>query len=116
MSLRSLFSRRPVDDPTRIPESQYVESHAETGATIDVRTAAEYSAAHIRGAKNLDISSPDFAHRVQGLDKGEKYYLYCRSGSRSQKATEYMRSQGFDAYNVGGLAQLAAAGADIYQT
>ena len=50
---------------------------------VDVRTPAEYAAAHIEGAINIDFSAPDFAETIATLDQDRTYLVYCRSGRRS---------------------------------
>lgn len=81
---------------------------------LDVRTPAEYAAGHLDGADNLDVMAPDFAARIDTLDREQTYYLYCRSGSRSGQAARRMKEMGFeDVHNVGGFEALAAAGAPV---
>ena len=68
---------------------------------LDVRTPAEIAARKIEGSVEMDISRPDFAERVAGLDKTKTYLVYCRSGSRSRNACQYMANQGFEnLYNL----------------
>lgn len=63
---------------------------------IDVRTPEEYEAGHIKNAKNIDISSPDFSQNIDILDKTKQYSVYCRSGNRSSQALKIMESLGFE--------------------
>lgn len=74
---------------------------------IDVRTAAEFSSAHIANAINLDYYSPDFKANVDKLDRSDRYVVYCRTGIRGAAATQIMRDLGFtQAQNLtGGLEQ-----------
>lgn len=68
---------------------------------IDVRTPGEYEDAHIPGAKLINIMSPDFASEIDNLERDKAYYVYCRSGSRSAAACQYMASRGFkELYNL----------------
>ncbi len=110
-----LFNRPP--SAKRSPREFLAERTAET-PVLDVRTAGEYVTGHLVGAVNVDVMSPQFAEQVQRLAKQQQFkpdmpiYLYCRSGSRSAKATAVLRKMGFEAaYNVGGYAALRAAGA-----
>lgn len=97
----------------RLAAAEAVEG-LDAARVVDVRTASEFAAGHLDGALHLDVSAPDFAARVDTLDREATYYLYCRSGARSQRAAEQMRALGFtEVYNVGGLADLAGAGAPI---
>jgi len=72
---------------------------------IDVRTPEEYSNGFIKGAENIDIKSIDFANNIDKLDKKKTYLIYCKSGGRSSKAFEVMKSKGFaNVYNMlGGI-------------
>ena len=69
---------------------------------IDVRTAGEFRAGSIRGARNLDIMSPAFMQQVEHLDKTKEYFLFCRSGSRSAQACNHMAKNGFKVFNLNG--------------
>jgi rhodanese-related sulfurtransferase len=70
---------------------------------IDVRTAGEFAGKKIKGARNLDLSSPLFEKQVSNLPKDKAYYLYCRSGNRSGQACDMMASMGFSRlYNLDG--------------
>ncbi|WP_010518976.1 rhodanese-like domain-containing protein [Croceivirga radicis] len=62
---------------------------------IDVRTPQEYGAGHIDDAKNINVGSADFVQQIQGLDKEEPVYLYCKMGGRSNKAAQVLKKQGF---------------------
>lgn len=69
---------------------------------IDVRTPAEYSLGHIANSKNIDWDNPtEFKTEIEKLDKNLPYILYCRSGNRSNQATNYMLKSGFSTvYNI----------------
>ena len=62
---------------------------------IDVRTPEEFTAGHIKGAKNIDFFSEDFSEAFEKLDKDKPVYIYCRSGNRSAKAAEKLSNMGF---------------------
>lgn len=61
---------------------------------IDVRTPAEFASGHLKGAVNIDLSSPNFSSQIAALDPAGKYVVYCRSGNRSATATSYMKDAG----------------------
>ncbi len=84
----------------------------DSGVVIDVRTEAEHKSARLDITDhNFDIMKGDFNKKIDQLDPGKNYYLYCRSGSRSGKALRLMKSKGFEqVYNIGGLQQLLNAG------
>ncbi len=81
-------------------------------ALIDVRTADEFAAGHIAGARNLDVTAPNFEAALAGLPKDRPYILYCRSGRRSANAQAIMTKAGFvNVQNMsGGLVAWEAAG------
>lgn len=77
---------------------------------IDVRTPAEFAGGHLDGAVNIDIQSPDFANRIEALDRNESYVVYCRSGARSGMAMQQMLDMGFaDVSNAGGVEDASAS-------
>ncbi|MBX2956687.1 MAG: rhodanese-like domain-containing protein [Cyclobacteriaceae bacterium] len=69
---------------------------------IDVRTQGEFRSGSIRGARNIDIMSANFAQQISTLDKSKEYFLFCRSGNRSGQACNMMAKQGFKVHNLAG--------------
>lgn len=68
---------------------------------IDVRTAEEYAAGHLRGAVNLDYFAKDFVQQVQAAyDTEEPVYVYCRSGRRSADAARQLKEAGYRVFNM----------------
>lgn len=66
---------------------------------LDVREIHEYETGHIIGAKNKPLSllqNGDF----EGLNKKEKYIVICRTGNRSQQASELLLKEGYNFVNV----------------
>ncbi len=80
---------------------------------VDVRSRAEFRSGHITGARNVDVSSPDFAQQVQRLNPKRTYLVYCQSGSRSSRATGIMRSSGLTVLDGGGMHQMQSNGWSI---
>ncbi len=71
---------------------------------IDVRTLEEFQSAHLNKAINIEWQN--ILSIQNNINKTEKIYLYCRSGNRSQKATELLVDAGFvDVENLGSLRQ-----------
>lgn len=63
---------------------------------LDIRTAEEYASGHLAGADQIDFYQTEkFNQYLQSLDKKASYLVYCRSGNRSGKAVEIMKSMGF---------------------
>lgn len=69
---------------------------------IDVRTEAEYSQGHIRGAINIpydEISKND-------LDKNKVIFVYCQSGGRSEIAYNTLNSLDYRVYDLGAYSEI----------
>ena len=62
---------------------------------LDVRTAREFKAGHIKGAVNLDVNGADFEKAVAGMDKTKTYLVHCAAGVRSVKACKKMGQLNF---------------------
>ena len=81
-------------------------------AVIDVRSADEFAAGHLRDAKNMPLA--DLANRIGELDKNKvkTVILVCQSGARADKAARQLKSAGFeDIYTLeGGVNAWSAAG------
>ena len=72
---------------------------------MDVRTPEEYDDGHVEDALLLNIKSKDFEDELEGMDKNKKYFVYCKTGRRSDKAVNLMNKHGFtEIYHiVGGI-------------
>tara|TARA_B100001029_G_C15061147_1_gene458591 strand:+ start:2648 stop:2965 length:318 start_codon:yes stop_codon:yes gene_type:complete len=69
---------------------------------IDVRTPEEYKSGYIKNAINIEWQ--DIETITSNILKDQKIYLYCRSGNRSGKAEEILKSFGYtNTINIGGL-------------
>lgn len=106
-------------DPSADPGVQKVDASEavrmlDSRVVIDVRTAAEYAAGHIAGARNIDVEAADFRSMVSTLDTTTAYLVYCRSGRRSAIAADQMAAAGFtDIVDAGAMGDLMAAGAPL---
>lgn len=79
---------------------------------IDVRAEHEHSAGHIAGTRLIELQQ--LFSQAATIDRGLPVILYCRSGGRSQMATEALSEAGFDAHNmVGGMLAWKAAGLEL---
>ena len=112
----SLFKKASTDSSEQetLSAREFVERDTEDAILIDVRTPGEVSAGHLKDAKQINLHDPAFREKVDALDRGETYYLYCRTGNRSGQAQQIMKSMGFEkVYNIGGFADLVRAGAEV---
>ena len=73
-----------------VDAKEFAEVIADSSYVIlDVRTADEYAAGHIKGAKNVDVLQGSFVEKAQAvIPEGKNVALYCRSGNRSKKAAK----------------------------
>lgn len=70
---------------------------------LDVRRPDEFAAGHIEGAILLNfLDTVSFNAGVEKLDKSKTYYIYCRSGRRSNNAAVLMQKKGFTVFDLGG--------------
>lgn len=75
---------------------------------LDVRTEGECNEGIIPQAINIDIhKGQGFIYQIDELDKSKNYYVYCRSGARSEQACHLMDQMGFEnTFNLlGGIMQ-----------
>ena len=73
---------------------------------IDVRTLEEFESAHIEGSSNIEWQ--EISSIANNINKDQKIYLYCRSGRRSQNATDILVDLGYkDVTNLGGIKDAA---------
>lgn len=70
---------------------------------VDVRSAGEFAAAHLDGARNIPVG--EIAGRARELgDKSKPVIVYCASGARSAMAKRTLKSAGFsEVYNLGAM-------------
>jgi len=84
-------------DPVRHVQAPEAAQIIATGKVliIDVRTAEEFKAGHLRGAMNIDISAADFEARLDKLDKNQPTLVHCQAGGRSTRALKTLAKLGF---------------------
>jgi len=67
---------------------------------VDVRRDEEVAEGKIPGAAHIVLDTlPD---RLDELKKEQTYYLVCRSGGRSGRASEFLDARGYAVVNVEG--------------
>lgn len=82
---------------------------------IDVRTAEEFAAGHVKGAINFPVESMQ-AGQFPSIDKNTSIALYCHSGRRAASALNLLKSDGFtNVRNIGGLNDLKLYGLEATQ-
>ena len=79
---------------------------------LDVREPWEFEVCRIEGSRLIPLSQ--LPARLGELDADRRVVCVCRSGSRSGRATAWLRSHGIDAVNMsGGMQAWARAGHPI---
>lgn len=74
-----------------------------TAYILDVRTPEEYAQGHLDGAHLLNVLEEEaFRQGVKTLSPEHTYYIYCRSGRRSQKAASIMMECGLKVVDLEG--------------
>ncbi|RCT55530.1 rhodanese-like domain-containing protein [Winogradskyella sp. KYW1333] len=71
---------------------------------LDVRTQNEVDDGIIPNAIHIDIyKGQGFIDEINKFDKSNNYYVYCRSGGRSEQACAVMNQLGFEnVFNLSG--------------
>ncbi|KAF7764970.1 phage shock protein E [Pseudoalteromonas citrea] len=69
---------------------------------IDVRTAQEYNAGHIKGAINIPFDQIAQHQAQLNAKKGSTLLVYCRSGRRAAIFEKQLQKRGFDVKHLTG--------------
>ncbi len=86
-----------------VPEIDIAEAaarHAAGATVIDVREPHEYVEGHVPGARLIPLG--EIAERAGEVPSDSEILMICRSGARSLKAGEILRSYGLQVINVSG--------------
>ena len=81
-----------------------IRLHGEGRVVVDVREPVEWQSGHVAGALHIPLG--DLPARVASElpDRSAPLLLYCRSGARSGRASEYLVANGYtDVVNLNGL-------------
>ena len=91
----------------------FAELVADTNVVVlDVRTVAEFTEGHIKGAILIDQGQSDFVEKAKSsLPIEKKIAIYCRSGRRSANAAGKLAEVGYKCVNLkGGIIAWKEAG------
>ena len=88
MSLFGMFSNKE--------NTEEIEEYLKKGAIVlDVRTLEEWNEGHINGSKHIVLNTiPENIERIKGFQK--PIIAVCKSGGRSQSATDFLLQHGID--------------------
>ncbi|WP_312513601.1 rhodanese-like domain-containing protein [Massilia sp.] len=82
---------------------------------VDVRSAEEFAAGHLRDAKHIPLA--DLGNRIGELDKSKNrtVVVVCQTGARADKAARQLQAAGFEDVHAleGGQAAWVAAGLPV---
>jgi len=98
---------------TSMGAADFQKKTQEAGVVVlDVRSAGEFYAGHIKGAINIDVDGMTFDGDIAQLVKSKSYAVYCHSGRRSGIAVGKMSDVGFTSlFNLdGGIQAWQSAG------
>ena len=88
------------------PTVNYLELVQQGAIILDVRSKAEFSGGHIKGAVNIPVNVLN-QHLGQLKDKNKTIITCCASGMRSASAKSILQSHGYtNVYNGGGWSSL----------
>ena len=83
-------------DDRFLDKETFAAGMKKSGAVIlDVRMPGEFDQGHIEGAKNINFFDHEFKHQLLALDKGSKYYIYCKNETRSKMSMKFMLDNDF---------------------
>ena len=106
----------PTVDPGTVDPQTLQSWHAPL--VVDVRSAAEYEAVHIRGSHHVPLAT--LAEHTTELaahldDPEHPLVLVCQSGARAEQARQHLAAVGLDRAHVldGGVPAYSAAGGDV---
>lgn len=91
-------------------DAQTAWDKIDSGALIvDVRTAEEFAAGHLKDAINIPFQSIETGLEKLHIGKDRSIVVYCRSGRRSGVANDTLIKEGYsNTYNGGGYERLNA--------
>lgn len=85
-----------ADNFAHIPAAGFFEGLAAgNGMLLDIRTPQEFASGHILGAVLMDYHHPAFGLELATLDRSATYFIYCRTGNRTQQAMSLFKELGF---------------------
>ena len=82
-------------------DNEKIQEYLSNGAVVlDVRTDEEYNEGHVAGSEHIILQTlPGKVEVVKAYEK--QVIAVCRSGARSQQATDFLKQHGVDIINGG---------------
>ena len=95
MFLTSCETKTDSKEISSVNDLSQVDFADENNVLLDVRTPEEFQEGNIPNSVNYDYNSAEFESLIGDLDKEKTYYVYCKSGGRSAKASAKLQEAGF---------------------
>lgn len=76
-----------------LTEDQFIQGYRKA-QLIDVREPQEFENGHILGARNIPVTQ--MKQRLVEIRPDKPVYLYCQGSSRSARAAQLLRKNGYD--------------------
>ena len=67
---------------------------------LDVREPHEWAISDLPGSVKIPLGT--LPQRIEELPRNEEIVVYCRTGSRSGNAVQFLRQRGYGAFNLAG--------------
>lgn len=84
---------KPVDSVKSVTAAEFAEEvHKGAANVLDVRRAAEYETAHVKGAANVPLR--DLPSHTDCVKDGGDYFVHCAGGYRSMVAASILKAAG----------------------
>ena len=100
MSLKTFFQAMMTSVPRVTPAECAARVRSGEALLVDVRTPAEFQAAHAPGTVNIPLA--ELGERLAEIPRGAPVVVGCASGSRSGMARTMLRRKGYaDVHNIG---------------
>ncbi|NIJ46291.1 rhodanese-related sulfurtransferase [Wenyingzhuangia heitensis] len=82
-------------------DNEKIQEYLKNGAVVlDVRTNEEFAEGHVAGSEHIVLQTlPGKVADVKAY--GKPVIAVCRSGARSQQATDFLKQHGIDVMNGG---------------
>ena len=86
----------------KIGQADFVEKvkAGDAMTIIDIRSAADYAAGHIKGAVNLPWGTMEIAENMNKIPQSGEVYVYCVSGQTAGQTVMLMNAAGIPARSV----------------
>jgi thioredoxin len=90
-------SSMKVESLKAIAFQEQITEFGSQAVLLDVRTAGEFESGFIEGAVNIDVEKEsEFITEIKKIDKNKTIFVYCKSGTRTQAASDLLSKEGFE--------------------